>query len=361
MTSSSTRPGPVRKIRTAAVFLSATLLLAACGSETGTASTNPSSQPAAAAAGSLCGADGKINMPTAVPEAGPQTAPAQGKAATPTHKDLAYATTSPAQKLDLYLPPGATGKTPLLIDIHGGGFLLGDKAQEGQLLAPDQLAQGYAVASINYRLGCEARFPAGVQDVKAAIRWLRAHAATYNLDPDKFVAWGQSAGAYLSAMAAVTGDQKTVFDDDSLGNAGVSSAVQGAVAWYGPYDFGTQDKQFEKNRPAACKTEILKHGPSDAPESTWLGGALDTVPDKVKQANPATYLPTARSIAPISLAAGDSDCLIPHQQSQDLHDAIKAAGGQVTISIVPGAGHSTAVDKAEMHSALKFADGLFKR
>ncbi|MFE3177867.1 alpha/beta hydrolase fold domain-containing protein [Amycolatopsis sp. NPDC059090] len=344
---------------TIGTLLSAALILSACTSGADSAAPASSAAQAAPAGGGACDSTGKAKMPTQVPGMAP---PATKEAPiSPTHQDIAYATKSPAQKLDLYLPAGANEKTPLLIDIHGGGFLFGDKRQEAELVVEEQVKQGYAVASINYRMACEAKFPAGVQDVKAAIRWLRAHAAEYRLDPDRFATWGQSAGAYLSTMAAVTGDQKTVFDDDSLGNPGVSSAVQGAVSWYGPYDFGAMDGQFATHRPAACTSDVLAHGKADSPESTWLGGALDSVADKAKQANPATYLATARTIPPISFAAGDSDCAIPHQQSEDMHDAVKAAGGQATLAIVKGAGHGPAVDQAQTGAALEFVNGLFKR
>ncbi|MDA3646794.1 alpha/beta hydrolase [Saccharopolyspora indica] len=342
----------------ASVLVVAALLLTACADST--AVQPPSAAPTITP--TTCGPDGRPESrpPAELPDL-PMQKPTP--APEPAHRDLAYATTSPAQKLDLYLPQQKSGAAPLIILIHGGGFIQGDKAQPGDLhVVSAQLSRGYAVASINYRLSCEAAFPAGAQDVKAAIRWLRAHATEYRVDPDRFITWGSSAGAYMSTMAAVTGDQRTPFDDDSLGNAEVSSAVQGAVAWYGPYDFGKMDPQFAGSTPPACNGNVLKHDPPESPESIWLRGGLQTeaVADELRQADPATYLPTAREIAPISFAAGDSDCLIPHEQTQNMHRAVTAAGGRASLTIVPGAGHDLRIATAQLEPALAFADSITK-
>src|ERR1035438_8305255 len=123
------------------------------------------------------------------------------------------------QRLDLYLP--REGKDlPLIINIHGGAFRGGDKAMDVPL---DYLARGYAVASINYRLSQDAIFPAQIEDCKAAVRWLRANASKYGLDPSHFAAWGSSAGGHLAAMVGTTGGVK---EYDVGENLGVSSRVQ---------------------------------------------------------------------------------------------------------------------------------------
>src|SRR5512136_1929510 len=139
------------------------------------------------------------------------------------HRDLAYVTNGhERQKLDLFLPKAGTN-LPLSINIHGGAFKAGSKEQGVPL---DYLRQGYAVASINYRLSQHAKFPAQIEDCKAAVRWLRAHASEYRLDPNHVAAWGASAGGHLAAMLGTTGDTR---EFDVGANLDQSSRVQAAV------------------------------------------------------------------------------------------------------------------------------------
>jgi acetyl esterase/lipase len=147
---------------------------------------------------------------------------------------------------------------PLIIRIHGGAFKSGDKSGEASSV-PALQARGYAVASLNYRMSGEAKFPAGAQDVKAAVRWLRANAATYGIDPNRFAAWGGSAGSCFAGLLGVTGDQATLLDDFSLGHSNVSSAVQAVIDWFGPVDFGSMDNQQRAAPPAACPTTWQQH------------------------------------------------------------------------------------------------------
>jgi acetyl esterase/lipase len=232
---------------------------------------------------------------------------------------------SASQSLDLLLPANARLPLPLIVRVHGGGFSSGDKGgEESGTAAKAILAKGYALASVNYRLSGEALFPAGAQDVKAAVRWLRAHAAEYGLDTDHFASWGESAGGYMAVMIGVTGDQATVFDDDSLGNPGVSSAVAAVVDWYGPTDLATMDSQQTAHSPASCPSSWLQHTPASSPEGEWLGGALNTpaVTSKLTQANLVAYIATAKALPFFIIAQGDNDCQVPWGQSQELADAL---------------------------------------
>jgi acetyl esterase/lipase len=260
-----------------------------------------------------------------------------------TIKNINYAGTSSAsQTLDLLLPANALLPLPLVVRIHGGGFSSGDKAGEETGPAANAiLAKGYALASVNYRLSGQALFPAGVQDVKAAVRWLRAHAAEYGLDTDRFASWGESAGGYMAVMLGVTGDQTTVFDDDSLGNPGVSSAVAAVVDWYGPVDLATMDSQQTAHPPASCPTNWLQHTPANSPEGTWLGGALNTpaVSAKLSQANLISYIATAKTLPFFIIAQGDDDCQVPYGQSQELADALAKVGNTANLTIIPGYSH----------------------
>jgi acetyl esterase/lipase len=194
---------------------------------------------------------------------------------------------------------------------------------------------------VNYRLSGQALFPAGVQDIKASVRWLRAHAAQYGLDTDRFACWGESAGGYMVAMLGVTGDQATVFDDDSLGNPGVSSAVAAVVDWYGPTDLAMMDSQQTANPPASCPTNWLQHTPAASPEGQWLGGALSStaVATKLAQANLVAYVATARTLPLFIIAHGNDDCNVPWAQSQELKDALAKVGNTANLTIIPGYSH----------------------
>jgi acetyl esterase/lipase len=313
------------------------VIVAACSgaaSSAASATASPAAQSTAAPAASAT----TVASP-AVPSGGRPGSPggaASGPAAT--YSNVAYASTSSSQVLDIWMPEGATGPVPLVIFVHGGAFMGGDKSMEGGNVA-SVLAAGYAAASLNYRLSGEALFPAAVQDVKAAVRFLRANAPQYGLDPDRFAAWGESAGGNLVAMIGTTGDQSTVLDDPSLGNVGVSSAVQAVVDLYGPTDFLQMDAQFAAAPPAACNGQVQAHDPADSPESAYLGAPIQTVPDQAAAANPITYIGAAKTLPVFLIAHGDSDCLVPNQQSEILHEALQAAGATSTFNLIEGASH----------------------
>jgi acetyl esterase/lipase len=250
----------------------------------------------------------------------------------PTYKDIAYANTSPTQKLDLYLPPGE-GPFPLIINIHGGGFKLGDKSMVDQKLGQTLLDNGYAIASLDYRLSGEAIFPAAVLDVKAATRFLRANAAAYKLNPDKFVAFGQSAGGNLASMLGTSGDVAE-FDDSSLGNPDVSSRVQAVINWFGPNDFTQMDAQA---RAQGCSASDQKHNAADSFESLYLGATVPDAPELAQKANPITYI-TADD-PPFLIEKGDQDCTVPVENTKMLADALTAAGLDAQYVALAGAGH----------------------
>lgn len=264
--------------------------------------------------------------------------------------NVAYASQSSAQKLDLYLPDSGEGPFPLIISIHGGAFMMGDKAdgQEDAMMAG--LKRGYAVASINYRLSSEAKFPAAIQDVKAAIRYLRANAAEYHLDANKFATWGGSAGGNLSALAATSGGVAAL-QDDALGNAGVSDQVQVAVDWFGPIYFSTMDAEFAAlgQTPAMGATNS-----ASSPETKYLGstvGSADAEPLVVK-ASPLTYI--SSEDPPMFVQHGTADRNIPITQSRNFADSLaKVLGAEkVSYNVLEGAGHGTSQFSAESNVSL---------
>ncbi len=256
----------------------------------------------------------------------------------PYASNISYSSISAAQKLDIYLPLNGTEPFPLVIFIHGGAFLYGDKADQVYLDSfPYILERGYAVASINYRLSGEAKFPALVQDAKAAVRWLRANAAKYKLDPERFAAWGSSAGGYLVAMLGTTGHIAD-FDDETLGNQNVSSRVQAVVDWYGPTNFLKMDEQLAA---AGCPESMQTHNNADSPESLLLGKPITEQPELVKIANPINYI--SGDAPPFLIQHGSADCIVPPLQSWELYYALLEVIGaeKVTMQQLEGAGHGT--------------------
>jgi acetyl esterase/lipase len=242
-------------------------------------------------------------------------------------KNLAYVTQGgPSQTLDLYAPKKAK-QVPLIVWIHGGAFLFGSK--EGFPVEPvplHLLLEGYAVASINYRLSPEAVFPAQLEDCKAAIRWLRAHADEFGIDPNRIGVWGASAGGNLAALVGTTGE---VSDFEVGENLGYSSRVQAVCDFFGPTDF----LQMDANRLSDGQI----HNAPDSPESKLVGGPIQDNPDKVRRVNPITYV--TKNAPPFLIVHGTLDRLVPFNQSQLLVAALEAAGTSVKFHPVEGGGH----------------------
>jgi len=237
--------------------------------------------------------------------------------------------------LDLYVPlKEVTGKLPLVVWVHGGGWSAGSRRNPPAL---PLLKHGFAVASVEYRLSQEAKFPAQIEDCKAALRWLRANADMYHLDPDHVGVWGSSAGGHLVAMLGATGGV-TELDGANKDNADQSSKVQAVCDWFGPTDFLLMDTQF------AGKGQFL-HSAPESPESHLIGGPITQNPAKVAAASPMTYINAkaakgeGKDLPPFLIMHGDKDPLVPYAQSEILRDALQKAGADVTLQIIPGAGH----------------------
>ncbi len=252
------------------------------------------------------------------------------------HLDLAYASKSAVQKLDLYIPNEGSGPFPLIVEFHPGGFMVGGKSLGiGPML--EGLKRGYAVASVGYRLSGEAAFPAAVNDAKAAVKFLRASAGKYNLDPRRFAAWGSSAGGNLAALVAVSANEPSLADP-SLGNAGVSDAVQAAVDWYGPLDFTAMDEQFKALGTSGGM------GPTSSPtspESRYLGKTVGTpeARDLARKADPGSYI--SSDDPPMYVQHGTADRNVPITQSREFAARLAASIGadRVVFQSLEGAGH----------------------
>lgn len=237
----------------------------------------------------------------------------------PIYRDIQYVEGGHEQnRLDLYLPKPAEAPLPVVVWIHGGGWQGGSKEDCPAL---QLLAKGYAVASINYRLSQHAVFPSQIEDCKAAIRWLRANAAKYRIDPNRIGVWGGSAGGHLVALLGTTGDVRAL--DGDCGNLDQSSRVQCVVDWYGPTDFVSWDPNFNKTVYAMI-TQMLGSDPQKDEE-------------KARKASPVTYV--NKSAAPFLIIHGNRDDLVPLSQSETLADALKNSGVDVTLKIVKDAGH----------------------
>lgn len=239
------------------------------------------------------------------------------------YRDVAYVTDGhERQKLDLYVPD--TGENlPLIIWVHGGAWRGGDKTN---YIRMEYLKAGYAGASLNYRLSQHAVFPAQIEDVKAAVRWLRANAETYRLNPNRFAAWGSSAGGHLVAMLGTMGD---IAEFEVGENLKESSRVQAVVDYFGPTDFLQMDAQ--------SLPDGLVHDAPGSPESQLVGGPIQEYKDRVARANPITYV--SKDDSPFLIIHGDQDKLVPYQQSVLLKDALEEAGVTVTFYKVEGGGH----------------------
>ena len=261
-------------------------------------------------------------------------------------RDLAYVTDGhEQQKLDLYVPEKADGPLPLIIWIHGGGWTAGSK--DGCPPRGGGYAQrGYAVASIDYRLSGDAIFPAQIEDCKAAVRWLRAHAMEYNVDPDHFAAWGSSAGGHLVALLG-TSDHTKEFDVGE--HLDQSSRVQAVCDYFGPTDLLQMDSH-------ALPDARLKHDAPNSPESQLIGGPIQERKVEAARANPITYI--TKGAPPFLIVHGDKDLLVPHHQSELLYEALKAAGVQVRFHTLEGAGHGDGFGGKELATIVS---GFFDR
>jgi acetyl esterase/lipase len=268
--------------------------------------------------------------------AAPWFGAADTPAPAPSLSDLAYASTSAAEALDVWLPSAAPRPYPLVIFVHGGGWVRGDKRDVDPKVVP-LLERGFAVASVNYRLSDQAHFPAPVQDVRAAVRYLRSHAPEHGIDPDRFAVWGESAGANMAALLGTTGSRRTIFDDPALGNPTTTASVEAVVEWYGPIDLARRESQY---RAGGSDCPVPQFVEADGYTTGYLGADVDRVPEEAAAANPITYVRQADAPPPFSIAHGSADCLVPVVQAQQLADVLRACGAPVDLHLLPGAVHA---------------------
>ena len=240
------------------------------------------------------------------------------------YRDLIYGQVGDRElPLDLYLPPDTSSPVPVVIWVHGGGWRGGSKGNGGR--ARNMTTRGFAVVAVEYRLSGEALFPAQIEDCKTAVRWVRANAKKYNLDPDRIGAWGSSAGGHLVALMGLTHDEKAFETPD---HSQYSSRVQAVCNWFGPTDF-LRMNDFEGR---------IDHDAADSPESRLIGGPIQEHKEKVAAANPIAYV--SKNDPPMLIMHGEKDLSVPYNQSELLYAAMKKAGLDVTLYKVVNADHS---------------------
>jgi acetyl esterase/lipase len=247
-----------------------------------------------------------------------------------------------SQKLDLYLPPGRRNP-PIMVLIHGGAWLGGDKAMEAPGL---WLKEGYAVACVNYRLLPGTGFPGQLEDCKAAVRWLRKNASRYDFDKTRVGAAGESAGGYFTAMLGATSHTRKFDVGENLDE---SSEVQVACDWFGITDITTMDAQR--------LPDGMRHGASDTPESMFIGATVSENKRKALAASAITYLD--KHACPFFITHGDRDTLVPCGQSLELRDALQKLRIRTKLMIVKGGGHMF-MDKDVTHAMVEFVNGILK-
>jgi len=232
-------------------------------------------------------------------------------------------------KLDIYLPEQPLTSIPVVLWVHGGGWQNGDKQS-----APHEVlcARGFAVVGVEYRLSGEAIWPTALHDLKAAIRWVRANAWKYFLDPNRIGAWGASAGGHLVAMLGVTGDMPDM--DGNYGPTGYSTALQAVCNWCGPTDLSrVKEPHWRVIRQQTIEEVIEK----------FMGGPWDQIAEQMRNASPVTYIHPF--CPPIQTVHGLDDDVVHPMNARVFHEALVRAGVQSQLLLLEHTGHSVSSDE----------------
>lgn len=272
--------------------------------------------------------------------------------------------------LDLYLPAGADadapaeaaapaplpGPVPAIVHFHGGGWRMGERSSlgpvtDGFALTPFEriAAAHFAVVSADYRLSSQAVFPAQLEDALAAVTWLRAHAAEYNVDPGRIYAWGDSAGGHLACLVGLGANP-----DSETANPGIPPAnapVAAVAAWYPPTDLVHMGEQALPNAVATADDPGSR-------EALLIGAQPADAPEKAAAASPLTY--AGEHAPPFFLAHGTADRFVPAAQSTTLAAALEAAGADVELLLIDGADHMWSLPDKSPAAAQKVLDATIE-
>lgn len=260
-------------------------------------------------------------------------------------QDINYAgDTLVAHRMDIYLPEGSNPPYPAVMVIYGSAFFGNNMKQTAyETLGEPLIQNGFAVVTVNHRSSRDAIFPAQIQDIKAAIRFIKATGGNFQIDTSFIGITGYSSGGHLSALAGASASVKIMTIDSSSaeieGNIGdytsYSSKVDAVVDWFGPTDFQLMD---------SCGS-TMAHDAPDSPESVLIGGPVQENNDLCALANPITYIDPHDP--PFLIFHGDADPLVPHCQSEVLFAALQKNGVPSQFVLVPGAGHGPGLFEEE--------------
>jgi len=254
--------------------------------------------------------------------------------------DLVYGSVDGRElHLDLHLP--ASGPAPLCLWLHGGAWLRGGRAVRAEERLLPVVRAGVAIAAVEYRFSDEATFPAQLDDVRSAVRWLRRNAADLGVSADRIGAWGGSAGGFLAALLALRPDER----DGELGD----SSVQAAVCWFPVTDLTLRDTDLPEG---PLPPFVTGPPPAVSPEAALLGvRSVAEAEEAARAASPVTHVHAGAP--PFLLVHGDHDGLVPSGHSRTLHRLLRAHGVDTTLLLVADANHEDpAFDRPEITGAV---------
>ncbi|MBS4172908.1 alpha/beta hydrolase [Bacillus sp. FJAT-49736] len=250
--------------------------------------------------------------------------------------DIVYGKTKERElKLDM-IKPISDQRFPVIIYVHGGGWMAGDKRNVGGKWNASFAQYGFVCVNINFRLSGEAIFPAPLLDVKAAIRWVKEHADQYNMDENKIGIWGHSSGGHLSTLAALSADHAEFL----MGDEKVSDKVNAVASLAGPVDLLSMGTW---------------HDNPNSLESKFLGGSVQEQKDLAQKANPINYI--RENVPPFLIVHGDNDKICPVQQSRMLHNELHNS----SYLEIKGADHDFIAGTLNMDEILKLVLSFFNK
>ena len=242
--------------------------------------------------------------------------------------------------LDVYLPNEGQGPFPVIVDIYGGGLIFGDKSSHKLEPALRLLDKGYAVVSVDYSLIHQKDFPFQIYEIKAALRFLRAHADEYQLDMNRVALMGESSGAHLAVMTGVTASVDALQNPFMGDNNNQPETVNAIIAMYGPYEFDQFVDQFNES---GVTPKYAETGTAESFEGQMFNQqAPKDVPQRVKMYSPK--MDFNAEMPPILAFAGTADAVVPYQQTVNMINGARefVSEDKAVLHLVEGTGHGPA-------------------